>query len=157
METGLLHCFIILLLSAAADPCANPATQTLTLRGAHSPVQIGAALRDLRLLRQAGQGQCEREGQRDTDIVVLVQQKNLIVSYSGWHIRYIWWSSALLNYVYGRGRRWERLSLTSCPLLLHCCRTKESFWEFIVSPFSLSESEWARLSSSESPWQFVGL
>lgn len=65
------------------DPCAKPATHTLTLRGAHSPVQIGATLRDLRLLRQAGRGRCEREGLRDTDIVVLVQQKNLIVSYSG--------------------------------------------------------------------------
>lgn len=120
METGLLHCFIILLLSAAVDPCANPATETLTLRGAHSPVRRGATLRDLRLLRQAGQGPSEREGLRDTDIVVLVQQKNLIVSYSGWHIRYDWWRSAVLTYVYGIGRRSERLSLTSCLFLLHC-------------------------------------
>lgn len=38
----------------------------------------------------------------------------------------------------GIGRRRERLSLTSCPCLLHCWRTKVFLREFILSPFPLS-------------------
>lgn len=149
METGLLHCFIILLLSAAVDPCANPASETRTLRGAHSPVQRGATLRDLRLLRQAGQGPCEREGLRDTDIVVLVQQKNLIVSYSGWHQIWMMEFSSVELCLWDRkalGASFTDFMSISASLLKD---QRESFWGSLSFLPSLLQDEAESVNTAE--------
>lgn len=60
----------------------------------------------------------------------------------------------------GIGRRWERLSLTSCPCLLQRWRTKVFLREFFFHPSLFqdeAESGWKLPSSSKSPLQFVGL
>lgn len=134
-ETALLHCFIILLLSAAVDPCAN--TEVL-------PVQSRDTLR-LKTAETGRSGTEWREGLGDTDIVVLVQQKNLIVfrvdgiSDMVGGVQQCW-------IMFGIGRRWERLSLTSSPCLLQCWRTK--VFEG-VSPFPLSGWSWIWVNTAE--------
>lgn len=62
--------------------CSNTLQQKHNTDSGHSLVQREPKLRLRRQVREDMRGR----GSKNTDIVVLVQQKNLIVSCSGWHI-----------------------------------------------------------------------